>query len=41
VARVVSTTNGATASQESVALQPWADLSHLRYVSVLLYGPSS
>ncbi len=41
VARVVSTSNGATASQESVALEPLADLSHLRYVSVLLYGPSS
>ena len=41
VATVVSTSNGATASQESVTLEPLADLSHLRYVSVLLYGPSS
>jgi rod shape-determining protein MreC len=41
VATVVSTSNGATASQESVNLEPLADLSHLRYVSVLLYGPSS
>ncbi len=41
VATVVSTSNGATASQESVVLEPRADLSHLRYVSVLLYGPSS
>ena len=41
MATVVSTSNGATASQESVTLEPLADLSHLRYVSVLLYGPSS
>jgi len=41
VATVVSAKTGATASQESVALQPAADLAHLRYVSVLLsYGPS-
>ena len=30
----------ARASQESVTLQPLADLSHLRYVSVVLWGPS-
>ena len=41
VATVVSATTGATASQESVTLQPLADLAHLRYVSVILYGPSS
>ncbi len=41
VAKVVSSKTGATASQESVVLQPAADLAHLRYVSVLLsYGPS-
>ena len=26
---------------ESLTLQPLADLSHLRYVSVVLWGPSS
>jgi rod shape-determining protein MreC len=41
VATVTSTSNGTTASQESVTLQPLADLSHLRYVSVVIYGPSS
>jgi rod shape-determining protein MreC len=41
VATVVSAKTGATASQESVTLQPLADLAHLRYVSVILYGPSS
>jgi rod shape-determining protein MreC len=41
VASVVATSTGSTASQESVTLQPLADLSHLRYVSVLLWGPSS
>ena len=41
VATVFATRNQAAASQESVTLQPLADLSHLRYVSVLLYGPST
>jgi rod shape-determining protein MreC len=41
VARVVSSKTGATASQETVTLQPLADLAHLRYVSVVLYAPSS
>jgi rod shape-determining protein MreC len=41
VATVTSTSNGTSASQESVNLQPLADLSHLRYVSVVVYGPSS
>ena len=40
VAQVVKVGNGATASQESVTAQPLADLDHLRYVSVLLWGPS-
>jgi rod shape-determining protein MreC len=40
VAKVVSSKTGSTASQESVALQPLADLSRLRYVSVVLWGPS-
>ena len=40
VARVVSSHTGDTASQESVSLQPEADLTHLRYVSVILWGPS-
>jgi rod shape-determining protein MreC len=40
VARVVSSHTGDTASQESVSLQPEADLPHLRYVSVVLWGPS-
>jgi rod shape-determining protein MreC len=41
VARVVATVNGTTANQESVTLEPEADLAHLRYVSVLEYGPST
>lgn len=41
VARVTASGNGATASQESVRLEPLADLAHLRYVSVVLWGPSS
>ena len=41
VAKVVSAKTGSTASEESVTLQPLADLSHLRYVSVVLWGPSS
>ena len=40
VARVVSSHAGDTASQESVSLQPEADLAHLRYVSVILWGPT-
>jgi rod shape-determining protein MreC len=40
VAQVVKVSNGATASQETVIVQPLADLEHLRYVSVLLWGPS-
>jgi rod shape-determining protein MreC len=41
VARVVSSKTGTSASQESVTLQPLADLAHLRYVSVLQYGPNA
>jgi cell shape-determining protein MreC len=41
VARVVASHTGATASQESVSLQPLADLAHLRYVTVVLWGPGS
>jgi len=41
VARVVSSKTGTSASEESVTLQPLADLAHLRYVSVLQYGPNS
>jgi len=41
VARVVSSSTGSSAAQESVSLQPEADLAHLRYVSVLLWGPAS
>ena len=39
VARVVSSSTGGSASEESVTLQPEADLAHLRYVSVVLWGP--
>jgi rod shape-determining protein MreC len=41
VARVVSHRNGTASSQEQVTLEPVADLAHLRYVSVVLYGPST
>jgi len=41
VATVKASHTGSSASQESVSLQPLADLSHLRYVSVILWGPSA
>jgi rod shape-determining protein MreC len=41
VATVVSARTGTNASQESVTLQPLADLAHLRYVSVILWTPPS
>lgn len=41
VARVVSSHTGDTASQETVTLQPESDLPHLRYVTVVLWGPSA
>jgi rod shape-determining protein MreC len=40
VARVATVRNGATASQESVTLNPIVDLDHLRYVAVVLWGPA-
>jgi rod shape-determining protein MreC len=41
VARVETTRTGTTSSEESVTLAPLADLDHLRYVSVVLWGPQS
>ncbi len=41
VASVVSTRSGLANSQETITLRPVADLAHLRYVSVVLWGPSS
>ena len=41
VASVVTARTGATATQESVVLEPLADLAHLRYVSVVLWGPAA
>jgi rod shape-determining protein MreC len=41
VARVVSSRSGVASSQETVTLQPLADLEHLRYVSVVLWGPAT
>ena len=41
VARVIAHRNGTASSQESVTLAPLADLADLRYVSVVLWGPSS
>ena len=41
VASVRTAHTGSTASQESVTLQPLADLAHLRYVMVVLWGPSA
>ena len=41
VARVVSSRSGIASSQETVTLQPLADLQHLRYVSVVLWGPAT
>lgn len=41
VAVVTSARTGANASQESVSLQPLADLTHLRYVAVILWTPPS
>jgi rod shape-determining protein MreC len=41
VASVVTARTGATATQESVVLEPQADLAHLRYVSVVLWGPAA
>jgi rod shape-determining protein MreC len=41
VAVVTSARTGTNASQESVTLEPLADLTHLRYVSVVLWTPAS
>jgi rod shape-determining protein MreC len=41
VARVVTHRNGITSSEETVTLEPVADLAQLRYVSVVLWGPST
>jgi rod shape-determining protein MreC len=41
VASVQAAHTGSTASQESVALEPLADIAHLRYVTVVLWGPSA
>ncbi len=41
VATVVRAQTGSAASQETVTLQPAADLGHLRYVSVVLWGPGT
>jgi rod shape-determining protein MreC len=40
IARVTSTKTGVSASEESVTLQPLADLTNLRYVAVILWDPS-
>jgi len=41
VARVRASHTGSSSSQETVILQPEADLAHLRYVTVVLWGPSA
>lgn len=41
VATVASARSGTNSTQESVELRPTADLEHLRYVEVLLWGPPS
>jgi rod shape-determining protein MreC len=41
VARVVSSRSGIASSQETVTLEPLADLQNLRYVSVVLWGPGT
>jgi rod shape-determining protein MreC len=41
VGTVVEAKTGLTASEETVTLQPLADLNRLRYVSVILWGPST
>ena len=41
VAKVTSARTGVNSSQETVELQPIADLEHLRYVDVVLWGPAS
>lgn len=41
VGTVLEARTGLTASQETVTLRPLADLTRLRYVSVILWGPST
>jgi rod shape-determining protein MreC len=41
VGQVAEAKTGLTASQQSVTLKPLVDLTRLRYVSVVLWGPSS
>ncbi|MHB1710238.1 MAG: rod shape-determining protein MreC [Acidimicrobiales bacterium] len=41
IARVTGTKNGVSATQESVTLKPVADLTALRYVSVVLWDPAA
>ncbi len=41
VASVVAHRNGTADTQESVRLEPLADLAQLRYVAVVLWGPST
>jgi len=41
VAKVQASRTGASSSQETVTLQPLADLPHLRYVTVVLWGPGA
>jgi rod shape-determining protein MreC len=40
VAQVISSKNGSSANNETVSLEPVADFAHLRYVSVLIWGPA-
>jgi cell shape-determining protein MreC len=39
VASVQTAHTGSSSAEETVTLQPLADLTHLRYVSVVLWGP--
>jgi rod shape-determining protein MreC len=41
VAQKLAVTNGNSATDETVTLQPVADLAHLSYVSVLIWGPDA
>jgi hypothetical protein len=41
VAQKLSVKNGNSANDETVTLRPVADLAHLRYVSVLIWGPDA
>ncbi len=41
IARVIRARGGVNSAQESIVLQPVVDLSHLRYVAVVQWGPST